>query len=232
VIKSRRFLAGLAILLLLLIALPFPIVSRLEERDAFCISCHTAPEQTYYDRAVSVQSGASAIPPDLASDHYAVAEEPFRCIDCHRGDSSTAHRFRTFLLGARDALIWVSGQADPAIEKVHAGEPELLNAGCLTCHAETLLELGFNNHYHNQLLAARALEAEGYEPFPPPEGLPGTLFDELAELDSSVTCIDCHQAHRALPDGEQTLYLDVEGVMYPACVKCHEEVGHGPVSLP
>lgn len=228
--KSKRTLAILGILLVLVV-LPFPVVSQLEERDTFCISCHTAPEETYFARAQSAQA-AGAIPPDLASDHYTIGEEPFRCIDCHRGDSSAGHRVRTFLLGARDALIWVSGRADPAIEKVHAGEPDLLNAGCLSCHAETLLELGFNNHYHNQLIAARTLEAAGMEPFPPPEGLPGTLFTELAELDSTVTCIDCHQAHRTLPDGELTLYLDVDGVMYPACVQCHEEVGHGPVSLP
>ncbi len=230
--KSRRTLLGLGILLLLLLLLPFPVASQLEEHDEFCISCHTAPEETYYRRAVDAQTGALAIPPDLASAHYAAGETVFRCIDCHRGDSSLGHRFRTFLLGARDALVWVSGRADPAIEKVHAGEPELLNAGCLPCHSETLLELGFNNHYHNQLIAARELEAAGLEPFPPPEGLPGTLFAELAELDSTVTCIDCHQAHRTLPDGEQTLYLDLEGVMYPACVQCHEEVGHGPVVLP
>jgi len=228
--KSRRTLILLGVLLVLVV-LPFPVVSRLEERDAFCISCHTAPEETYYTRALSAQA-AGAVPSDLASDHYAAGETAFRCIDCHRGDSSAGHRFRTFLLGARDALIWVSGGADPAIEKVHAGEPDLLNAGCLSCHAETLLELGFNNHYHNQLIAARALEAAGHEPFPPPEGLPGTLFTELAELDSTMTCIDCHQAHRTLPDGAETIYLDVEGVMYPACAQCHEEVGHGPITLP
>ncbi|HUF40052.1 MAG TPA: hypothetical protein VMN57_16125 [Anaerolineales bacterium] len=215
-----------------LIALPFPVVSTLEERDRFCISCHTIPEQTYFDRAAAVLAGESEPPPDLASAHYALGEAPFRCIDCHRGDHSLEHRFRTFLLGGYDALIWISGRADPAIEKVHAGEPDLLNAGCLLCHAETLLELGFNNHYHNQLVAARALEDAGLEPFPPPEGLPGTLFTGLAELDSTVTCVGCHQAHRTLPDGELTLFLDLDAVMYPSCVQCHKEVGHGPVILP
>jgi len=231
--KSRRPWLLLAAALAVLILLPFPVVSALEERDTFCISCHTAPEEAYFNRAAAVAAGDPAAPPDLASAHYAVEGETFfRCIDCHRGNHSLEHRFRTFLLGGRDALVWVTGRADPTIEKVHAGEPELLNAGCLHCHAETLLELGFNNHYHNQLTAARELEAAGLEPFPPPEGLPGTLFTALAELDSTVTCIDCHQAHRTLSDGELTLYLDLEEVMYPACVQCHEEVGHGPVVLP
>ena len=228
----RKTWLWIGAVLAFLVILPFPVVSRLEERDPFCISCHTAPEETYFNRAAEILSRETDIPSDLASAHYAAGEEVFRCIDCHRGDHSLEHRFRTFLLGGRDALIWISGRADPAIEKVLAGEPDLLNAGCLHCHAETLLELGFNNHYHNQLIAARKLEAEGLEPFPPPEGLPGTLFTGLAELESTVTCLDCHQAHRTLPDGELTLYLDLEGVMYPACVLCHEEVGHGPVVLP
>ena len=229
--KSGRRWIVLGVILVALLALPFPVVSKLEERDTFCISCHTVPEETYYERARSTMAGEADYPPDLASAHYDLEDEPFRCIDCHRGDQSLPHRFRTFLLGARDTLIWVSGQADPTIEKVDAGEPELLNAGCLSCHAESRLELGVNNHFHNQLMAARELEAMGMEPFAPPEGLPGTLFTGLAELESTITCLDCHQAHRTIPDGDLTLYLDVEHVMYPACEACHEEVGHGPLEL-
>ena len=221
------------ILLILLVGLSYPVGSRLEENDAFCVSCHTVPEETYYNRAQETQAGTVTYPPDLSSAHYVIENDaPFRCIDCHRGDQSPAHRRQTFLLGVRDAWIWVTGQADPAIEKVHAGEPVLLNAACVQCHTESLLELGFNNHYHNQLQAAGALEQAGLVPFEPPEGLPGTLFTNLSELVSTVDCTDCHQAHRTLPDGDLTLYLDLDAVMYPACVQCHEEVGQGPLALP
>ena len=228
--KRRWWLLG--ILLLVLIALPFPVSTVLEERDGFCISCHAVPEQTYYDRSRATLAGSVEFPPDLASAHYVPGEDtPIRCIDCHRGDHSLEHRWRTFLLGARDALVWISGQADPAIEKLHSGEPELLNTGCLGCHTESLLELGFNNHFHNQIAAAGGLEAQGYEPFDPPGGIQGTLFTSLAEVESTVACIDCHQAHRTIPDGDQTLYLDVQEVLFPACVRCHEEVGKGPLEL-
>jgi nitrate/TMAO reductase-like tetraheme cytochrome c subunit len=230
--KIKRKHLAIGIGFLVLVALPFPVVSKLEEHDPFCTSCHTVPEETYFNRAQAVASGESDVPPDLASAHYGLGETEFRCIDCHRGDHSASHRFRTLLLGGRDALIWIAGRADPAIQKVDAGEPDLLIAGCLHCHAETLLELGFNNHYHNQLIAARDLVEAGLEPFPPPEGLPGTLFAEVAELDSTTTCLDCHQAHREIPDGDRTLYLDLDGVMYPACAQCHVEVGHGPEELP
>jgi hypothetical protein len=228
--RMRWLVAGL--LGLVLLGLSYPVSSKLEERDSFCISCHTVPEETYYNRAQETLSGNVEYPPDLASAHYAVESEMnFRCIDCHRGDQSSSHRWQTFLLGARDALVWVSGQADPTIEKVHAGEPMLLNAGCVPCHTESLLELGFNNHFHNQLRASGELIELGYEAFEPPEGIPGTLFTELAENEAALDCIDCHQAHRTIPDGDLTLYLDLETVMFPACVQCHEEVGQGPLEL-
>lgn len=228
--RRKRALWGLLPLALLL-ALPFPVASRLEERDAFCTGCHTVPEETYVGRAQATLAVEVQVPPDLSSAHYSRAEELFRCIDCHRGDQSFAHRWRTFLLGGRDALTFVFGRADPAIEKGEAGEPDLLNAGCASCHQETLLELGFNNHYHNQLGAAGELEALGLEPFEPPEGIPGTLFRELGETPGTLTCLDCHQAHITIPDADQTLYLDVGGVMFPACVRCHEETGKGPLEL-
>lgn len=231
----RITLRGLALgglVLLFLFVFSFPVASKLEENDTFCIACHTIPEETYYSRAQETLAGSVEYPPDLSSAHYAdESDEPFRCIDCHRGDQSLNHRWQTFLLGARDAVVWAAGQADPSIEKVHAGEPELLNAGCVPCHTESLLELGFNNHFHNQLIAAGGVEAKGFEPFEPPEGIPGTLFKELTELESSIECTDCHQAHRTISDGDLTLYLDLAGVMYPACVQCHEEVGQGPLEL-
>ena len=185
--RTRWLILGLGLVVLLVV--PFPVASRLEERDEFCISCHTAPEETYYERAVSTAAGETAYPPDLASAHYDLEEMPFRCIDCHRGDQSFPHRLQTFLLGARDALIWASGQADETIEKVHAGEPELLNAGCLHCHAEAVLELGFNNHYHNQLTAARKLEAMGLEPFAPSWILPAPAWTATRRTVRSRTAI-------------------------------------------
>jgi mono/diheme cytochrome c family protein len=125
----------------------------------------------------------------------------------------------------------VTGQADETLEKTTAAAPELLNRACVECHTDTLLELGFNNHFHNQLAAARSLEEAGFEPFEPDGGLSGNLFTGLGEVSSSSSCLDCHQAHRSLTDGSRTLYIDVENVLFPACVTCHEETGEGPLDL-
>jgi hypothetical protein len=226
--RSQKILL-IAVPLVLLLAVPFPLASKLEERDSFCISCHLAPEETYHQRAQAALAG-SLLPADLASAHYGLAE-PFRCIDCHRGDGSLPHRWQTFLLGARDALTYAAGQADETVEKGTTGQPELLNAGCAQCHADSLLELGFNNHFHNQLEAARRLGEAGAQGVMPPEGIPGELFVTLGESGSALGCLDCHRGHVSLTDGDLTLYLDVEGVVFPACVQCHEETGHGPLEL-
>ncbi len=214
----------------LVLLLPFPVVSKLEEQDAFCVACHLAPEQTYVLRSQMALQEAGALM-DLASDHYRVSETAFRCIDCHRGDDSPAHRFQTFTLGARDALIWLSGQADETIEKGTASDPALLEASCLKCHLKTLVELGFNNHYHNQLPQALLAEQAGLEPVEPPGGLSGDLFIRLGESNTTLTCLACHQAHVSIPDGELTLFMDVDNVLLPACEQCHRETGAGPQNL-
>jgi nitrate/TMAO reductase-like tetraheme cytochrome c subunit len=88
--KRNRKLFLLIFLVLVVVALPFPLVSQLEERDTFCIACHTAPEEAYYARAQALEPE----PVDLSSAHYAVedAELPFKCIDCHRGDGRLGDR--------------------------------------------------------------------------------------------------------------------------------------------
>ena len=153
---------GLATLALLILgAVPVVGVSRLEERDTFCISCHTLPEVTYYERAQSALAGEEPYL-DLSSDHYAIfaekpGEPPFKCIACHRGNQGVVHRATTLALGARDTLIFLTGQADPTIEKTKLEVPSLLTAACLKCHTGSLLVAGFPNHFHNKLPEARVL---------------------------------------------------------------------------
>lgn len=233
--SQARKLLWLVPLVILLLAIPLPIVTKLEERDSFCISCHTAPEEAYYNRAQQAlaikDAGSFEDPADLASAHYGLAEEPFRCIDCHRGDGSILHRGETLLLGTRDALILLSGSADETLEKTAAAAPDLLNAGCTHCHTESLLVTGFNNHFHNMLPPAYEAWQAGGTLFPPqgfseiPEGAEPELFE------TALTCLDCHHAHKSITDGSFTLYLDVEAVVFPACVQCHAETGHGPLEL-
>jgi len=198
-------------------------VSKAEEQDGFCISCHTTPEQTYYDRARADPA------PDLSSAHYALSEG-LRCIDCHRGDGGLRHRALTLALGARDALIFLSGGADPAIEKKAVAAPELTNTACEQCHAETLLVVGFENHFHNKLPAAHSAWRAGGQLTAPPDD-PQADVSALSQSDTSVACTDCHRAHVHLEGTEAQQYLDIEGEVYPACVTCHRETGQGPLEL-
>jgi len=169
--RRRRWLrlaplAGLALVSVLALAAGLT-VSQLEERDSFCISCHTAPEQTYYDRARAALTVSGPFA-DLSSAHYGM-ETTFRCIDCHRGNGELVHRIATLGLGARDTAIWLSGQADESIEKTELVAPGLLTSACTGCHTEALLEVGFNNHFHNKLPEAYALWSGGQPLQRPPD---------------------------------------------------------------
>lgn len=216
----RRSGIGLFLALLLAAAVVVLIgASAAEEQNAFCVTCHTAPEEAYYNRAQVVDKLTPDSILDLASAH--VAERgAFRCIDCHRGDQSLTDRGRTVVLGAQDALIFISGRADPTLEKVTASQPDLLNRACVQCHAESLLAGGFNNHFHNRLQAAHSLQLAV-----------GTPEVNSPKTESTVSCIDCHRGHVQLDHGPDRRFLDVEGTVYPACARCHRELGHGPLDL-
>src|SRR5450432_27703 len=157
--KRRRWpvIAGIGFFVLIVLSgVGFVTASALEEHDTFCISCHTVPETTYYNRAQLALDNAAAPVPDLATIHYQLYQKDgkpaFECIDCHRGDSSLSQRVSTIALGGWDALIYVVGQEDPTIEKTQTAEGWLPNDACVACHTDTLLRLaGVQNHFHNHL---------------------------------------------------------------------------------
>ncbi len=236
--KRNRALLRLVLVLIplgcVLLLTPIPVVSRLEESDRFCTSCHLAPEETYFRRALAALASEEPAA-DLAAAHYPAAQAQagtFRCIDCHRGDGQLQDRAQTLLLGARDTLTFLSGRADQAIEKTHADAADLLERGCLKCHTESMMERGFNNHHHSQLPHAGLALQAGVEPSDPPGGMtPEDIFSEFGESDTALTCLDCHQAHRSFADGAALLYLDIDNVLMPACEQCHREGGRGPTDL-
>ena len=226
---SRRWLPALAGAGLFFALGAVLSVSRLEESDAFCASCHTAPEVEYRSRArAALAAGEGG--QDLASAHYHLIESGARCIDCHRGNDGLVHRALTLTLGARDALVFVSGRADPALEKTASEVPFLLDAACVKCHTEPLLVAGFENHFHNKLPEAYAAWRAGGQLTAPPDA-PTADTSALKQSDTSVQCVDCHRAHVTVDGAELTQYLDVVNTVYPACVECHEQVGHGPLEL-
>ncbi len=227
--------------------------SKLEERDAFCISCHRPPETTYFDRAHAAAGDDAAPAPsqgqavsDLASFHYAQNNQ-FHCVDCHRGEQSTKQRAQILWLAAQDTAVHLFGTPEQAIEKGnipninpheavwqgaerYSRTPAILNAGCLSCHQDALTLVGFENHFHNKLPQAQ-LAYEQTERLNFPEDWPGTAGSPalLVSEETVLTCLDCHRAHA--PGLEFDYFLQQTAVVLPACVLCHLEANAGPTGL-
>jgi nitrate/TMAO reductase-like tetraheme cytochrome c subunit len=233
--KRRRWPVIIAVVffgLIILGAGGFFTASALEEHDTFCISCHMVPETTYYNRAYMSLDNPTDVITDLATAHYHIAQEKnqptFKCIDCHRGDSSLIHRISTLALGGRDAVIYVLGKEDPTIEKTLISESYLPNAACVSCHTDTLLSLrGLDNHFHTHLPQAAEALAKGGK-LTVPENLKsreeGLIKEGLQPVKTSLVCTDCHQPHKTVPNSAESYFIDNE-VLDKACDKCHEDAG-------
>lgn len=225
-------------------------VTERQERDAFCLSCHTAQHRAYAERAQSAIAGALA--PDLSSYHYQSIHGKggeLRCIDCHRGDGGVRHRAETLILSAEMAALWLAGQDDQRLEKtaitttvlngitqtvaqtmLGLRRPHLTNAGCVSCHEAQLLVAGAANHMHNALPAAYEAWKRG-APLTAPKDEPdpqAVIAMGLVRYETTVQCANCHQAHRAL---DTARFLDLQGVVKPACEQCHRETGRGPAEV-
>lgn len=262
-IRSSHWLRNAAIVIVALLVV-FVVgtvgVSKLEERDQFCIQCHLAPEETYYARAQDAPAVADPFElVDLASFHYWNATHAenserdnsesavFRCIDCHRGDDGPVHRGQTLILAAGDALTWLTGREDQTIEKgavpnvdpntaEWAGperynrRPDILNAGCLKCHQDALTLVGFDNHFHNRLPAAQEAFAQTGRLNYPEGWQEGVGSADLLQADE--TLLTCLDCHRTHVQGfESEFFLDTGQVVFHACVQCHKETGRGPLDL-
>ena len=123
----------------------FGFAASMEEKNAFCASCHTQPESTYYNR---FQVGTSV---DLATFHNTKAT---KCIDCHSGSGVTG-RISAMLLGARNAVAFFTKTArQPAPLTV-----PIKDDSCVKCHANVTAGADFNNHFHAFLSRWQAVDA-------------------------------------------------------------------------
>lgn len=229
------FVGGLFLALIFFGGVGFVVASALEEQDSFCVSCHTTPETTYYNRAyISLDNPTLAVN-DLSTEHYHLAQEagkqPFGCISCHRGDASLGHRISTLALAARDTVTYVTGNENSQIEKTDIKEAWLPNASCVGCHTPLLLSVkGLNNHFHTLLPQAGEALKKG-----------GTLTagDTLKGNDAAIaqwshtvqnaglTCTSCHLAHTTVQNGKANYYMQ-SARRNEACVTCHKAAGKGP----
>lgn len=115
-----------------------------EDNDAFCASCHTQPESTFFDRS------QGAAPVDLASAHHT---EGTRCIDCHSGPG-TLGRLNAIQLGAQDLFAFKLGTAQQPAELT----VPIADANCLKCHADVPQTQDFQQHFHNFLSQWQGLD--------------------------------------------------------------------------
>jgi len=157
---------------------------KLEESDAFCASCHTEPEQTYYDRSIA------SLVVDLASLHSA---QQTRCIDCHSGEGFSG-RLASLSQGAGDLWAYLRGDyARPAVT-THP----LNDHSCTKCHADVLTVSVRNTHYHFflqrwQAALPDAAGCVGCHMAHATESAQG-FVDEAAQ---SVVCETCHRQRAA-----------------------------------
>jgi hypothetical protein len=236
--KRWPFYAAIGFFVLVILGgVGFVTASVLEDHDSFCITCHTVPETTYYNRAYMSLDNPAGTVPDLASAHYQLSKihnkPDFGCINCHHGDGSLVQRVSTIALGGRDMLIFISGRENPAIEKTVIAEGFLPNASCTACHADTLLRLqGIDNHFHNYLPQAKEALAKGGQISVDPS-ITGDRRDRLLKrgmdttIDTPLVCTDCHVAHKTIPNGATNFFMEADR-RNKACVSCHITANQGP----
>ncbi len=121
----------------------------LENQDAFCASCHTQPEATYYQRSIQTRAA------DLAAFH---AKKETHCIDCHSA-SGTFGRAHGLTQGAHDLANFIRGAYHaPAITTNPLGDD-----ACVKCHTKIYERpkgagKAGTNHYHSYLLEWQTAE--------------------------------------------------------------------------
>jgi hypothetical protein len=200
---------------ILLTAGGFVFAASQESHDAFCASCHTQPESTFYQRSTASQTT------DLASFH---TTQTTRCIDCHSG-AGVPGRMSAELMGARNALLWYTGKAvQPAVLTYPIGD-----ANCLKCHANVIQQAftpkeqislpgigggggggdfgggreggGRANHWHAFLTRWQAADP------------------------NAGTCVSCHSGHAA-GGTAQSGFMNAQNVQQ-VCDACHQVLRNG-----
>jgi predicted CXXCH cytochrome family protein len=113
----------------------FGVAAQQEENNAFCASCHTQPESTYYQRSLT----SAAV--DMASNHQTTHST--KCIDCHSGNGLSG-RLSAISMGAKNAFLFYT---KTAIQPAPLTNP-IDDGNCIKCHSSTLAETDFNHHFH------------------------------------------------------------------------------------
>lgn len=158
-----------------------------ENHDDFCASCHSEPEQTYFQREASTST-------DLASFH---STKDVHCIDCHSGPGLVPGRLNALTLGAQDLIAWTTGTAkQPA---VHTRPID--DANCLKCHDQVTQQRDFNNHFHVFLSRWQARDTNAATCVSCHQSHHTDGEAQLGFLNRDHTVNVCQSCHQALGEG-------------------------------
>jgi hypothetical protein len=203
----RPVILLIAVVVVVIIALPAVGVGAsllLENQNAFCASCHTQPEEKYYQQSLQAQAAT------LASFHV---QKETRCIDCHSGGGPLG-RAAGIMQGTDDLMLYVSGHYHaPAITSNPLGDDS-----CLKCHPEVLTRgrrsppspiqdpvqvsgrRANDGHYHQFLQRWQASDAR------------------------AAHCVNCHTSHT---DGVANVGFMAANSVQEVCDGCHLALNAG-----
>jgi len=188
--RTRSFiyilLAGFG-LVIFLTAGGFTFAATQEQNDAFCSSCHTQPESTYYQRSIGTQAV------DLASAHK---KENTRCIDCH-STTGVIGRVNAELLGAHNALAFYTHTAvQPAVQT-----KPITDESCLKCHQGVSDRSDMNNHFHFFLPRWQAADPNAATCVSCHQGHSDNGDPNIKFLNRETTQTVCEACHRFASEG-------------------------------
>lgn len=176
------------LILVVLAAATAVTAMQFENHDDFCASCHSQPEQTYFQREAVAST-------DLASFHSA---KDVHCIDCHSGPGLVPGRITALTLGAKDLWAWTTGHAtQPAVQT-----RPISDANCLKCHEQITQQLAFNNHFHVFLSRWQARDNNAATCVSCHQSHHTDGEAQLAFLNRNQTVNVCQSCHQTFGEGE------------------------------
>ena len=166
----------------------FTFAATQEQHDAFCSSCHTQPESTFYQRSLETQTV------DLASFHKV---KNTRCIDCHSG-VGVVGRIEAELLGAHNALAFYTRTA---VQPAKLTRP-IGDESCLKCHQDVAARQDMNNHFHVFLARWQAQDPKAATCVSCHQGHSTDGDSQIMFLNQAITQAVCEACHASLAAGE------------------------------
>lgn len=182
-IRGILFMGGMSFMVLTSV---YTVGLQLESNDAFCTSCHTEPETTYFQDSLEPHKADA-----LAAFH---AGENTLCIDCHSRKWISGRLWAQWG-GLQNLNSYLSGSYRSPSETTRP----VGDSGCSKCHLDLKWVSERPGHYHSPLLRSRWQSAGGptntCEACHPSHQSVSSLAERFMEADrTEESCAACHDA--------------------------------------